>query len=203
MSVKAQQQDVIANQSENTKVRKKQNEKQNEYKKTNSNNTNNPNANSEGLLMEQTEAMRKKNLTIYDLLRQDNEDVKKLFKQIIDPQRYQDSVYSQIKKALTVHMVGEEKLLYPKLENKNETRQLVLESYEAHEVEKKMIDYVDMTSSTDSESRFAIVKMLSEAIDESIKEEEGDLFKKAKRVLSDNEANEIGRLFKKEKMSSM
>lgn len=46
MSVKAQQQDVIANQSENTKVRKKQNEKQNEYKKTNSNNTNNPNANS-------------------------------------------------------------------------------------------------------------------------------------------------------------
>jgi hypothetical protein len=46
VSVKAQQQDVIANQreyqSENTKVRKKQNE----YKKTNSNNTNNPNANS-------------------------------------------------------------------------------------------------------------------------------------------------------------
>ena len=65
-----------------------------------------------------------------------------------------------------------------------------------------MIDYVDMTSSTDNESRLAIVKMLSEAIDENIKEEEGDLFKKAKKVLSDNEANEIGRLFKKEKMSS-
>jgi hemerythrin superfamily protein len=153
--------------------------------------------------MEQTEAMGKKNLTIYDLLKQDHQDVKKLFKQIIDSQRYQDSVYSQIKKTLTVHRVGEEKLLYPNLENKNVTRQLVLKSYKEHEIEKKMIDYVDMTSSNDNETRFAIVKMLSEAIDENIKEAEGDLFKKAKKVLSDNEENEIGRLFKKEKMSSM
>ena len=31
--------------------------------------------------------------------------------------------------------------------------------------------------------------MLSEALDENIKEEEGDLFKKAKNVLSDKEEN--------------
>jgi hypothetical protein len=61
------------------------------------------------------------------LLKKDHGDVKKLFKQIVDNERYQDSIYSESKKALTFHLVGEEKLLNPKLEKNEETRQLVLE----------------------------------------------------------------------------
>lgn len=41
--------------------------------------------------MEQSDM--KKNATIYDLLKQDHKDVKKLFKQILDEERYQDNIY--------------------------------------------------------------------------------------------------------------
>ena len=157
--------------------------------------------------MSEAETMKKKSRSketnIYDLLKQDHKDVKKLFKQIIDEQRYQDNVYSQIKKALTVHMAGEEKLFYPKLENNSETRQMILESYEEHDLGKQLINDIDMTRSSEDDRKLAKVKVLSDIIDHHVEEEEGQLFKKAKKVLSSDEVHEIGRLFEKEKMSSM
>ena len=149
--------------------------------------------------MEQSQM--KKNATIYDLLKQDHKDVKKLFKQILDENLYQDNVYIQIKNALSVHMAGEEKLFYPRLENNLETRLLVLESYEEHDVGKKVINDID--NSTDNDVKLAKVKVLSEAIDQHIKEEEGDLFKKAKKVLSSDEEFEIARLFETEKLEKL
>ena len=152
--------------------------------------------------MEQTESMRKRsNMTIYDLLKQDHKDVKKLFKQIVDENRYQDNIYMQIKKALEVHMAGEEKLLYPRLENNAETRQRVLESYEEHDIGKKVINDIDSSAADDA--KLAKVKVLSEAIDQHIKQEEGDLFKKAKKVLSSDDEHEIAALFETEKMAKM
>ena len=152
--------------------------------------------------MEQTESMRKRsNVTIYDLLKQDHKDVKKLFKQIVDENLYQDNIYLQIKKALEVHMAGEEKLLYSRLENNSETRQRVLESYEEHDIGKKVINDID--SSAGDDAKLAKVKVLSEAIDQHIKQEEGDLFKKAKKVLSSDDEHEIAALFETEKMAKM
>lgn len=149
--------------------------------------------------MEQSQM--KKNATIYDLLKQDHKDVKKLFKQIVDEDLYQDSIYLQIKNTLSAHMAGEEKVFYPRLENNLETRQLVLESYEEHDVGKKVI--TDIDNSTDKDVKLAKVKVLSEAIDQHIKEEEGDLFKKAKKILSSDDEFEIGRLFENEKLAKL
>lgn len=141
------------------------------------------------------------NATIYDILKMEHRDVKKLFKQIVDEERYQDSIYTQIKTALALHMAGEEKLFYARLENNPETRDLVLESYEEHDVGKKVINDIDSASSDDA--KLARVKVLSEAIDMHIKEEEDDLFKKAKRVLSDEDEREIAKQFMDEKMAQM
>jgi hemerythrin-like domain-containing protein len=141
------------------------------------------------------------NATIYDILKIEHRDVKRLFKQIVDEERYQDNIYMQIKTALTLHMAGEEKLFYPRLENNPETRSLVLESYEEHDLGKKIIDDIDR--STDMDAKYARVKVLSEAIDMHIKEEEDDLFKKAKRVLSDDDEREIARQFMNEKVEKM
>jgi hemerythrin superfamily protein len=143
----------------------------------------------------------KDNATIYDILKIEHKDVKKLFKQIMDSERYQDNVYMQIKTALTMHMSGEEKLFYPRLENNPETRTLTLESYEEHDVGKKVI--MDIDNTTDMDAKFAKVKVLSEAIDAHVKEEEDELFKKAKKVLSDDEEKEIARQFMNDKMQNM
>ena len=69
-------------------------------------------------MSEQTEMKTKsgrESPNIYDLLKQDHKDVKKLFKHIVDSERFDSGAYAQIKKALKVHMAGEEKLFYPNL----------------------------------------------------------------------------------------
>jgi hypothetical protein len=52
-----------------------------------------------------------------------------------------------------------------------------------------------------NETRLEKVNVLMEATELRLKEEEGDLFKKAKKVLSDDDEFEIANLFEKEKMS--
>lgn len=151
-------------------------------------------------MSEEQDKMRN-NATIYDILKKEHKDVKKLFKQIVDEDRYQDNVYMQIRNALAMHMTGEEKLFYPRLENNEETRQLTLEAYEEHDIGKKVINDIDSSASDDV--KLAKVKVLKEAIDQHIDEEEGDLFKKAKKVLSDDDEREIARQFMNEKMANM
>lgn len=141
------------------------------------------------------------NATIYDILKIEHKDVKKLFKQIIDEERFQENIYTQIKTALTLHLAGEEKFLYPRLENNAETRVLALESYEEHDLGRKIINDIDNTS--DMDAKYAKVKVLSEAINMHVKEEEDELFKKAKRVLSDEDERMIASQFLNEKMANM
>jgi hemerythrin-like domain-containing protein len=141
------------------------------------------------------------NATIYDILKIEHRDVKRLFKQIVDEERFQENVYNQIKMALQIHMAGEEKLLYPRLENNAESRTITLESYEEHDVGKKIINDIDNTS--DMDAKFAKLKVLSEAIDMHVKEEEDELFKKARRVLSDEDERTIAKDFMDEKMANM
>ena len=141
------------------------------------------------------------NATIYDILKIEHKDVKRLFKQIVDEERFQENVYNQIKMALQLHMAGEEKLLYPRLENNAESRTIALESYEEHDLGRKIISDIDNTS--DIDAKYAKLKVLSEAIDMHVKEEEDELFKKAKRVLSDEDERTIAKDFMDEKMAAM
>lgn len=151
--------------------------------------------------MQREQEKIKDNATIFDILKMEHRDVKKLFKQVLDSERFQDNVYMDIKTALALHMAGEEKLLYPRLENNQETRSLALESYEEHDLGKKVI--MDIDNSADMDTKYAKFKVLSEAIEMHIKEEEDDLFKKAKKVLSDDDEREIARQFMNEKMQNM
>jgi hemerythrin superfamily protein len=157
-------------------------------------------------MSEQAQTKRKSSRegpNIYDLLKQEHKDVKKLFKKIVDSERWDDNVYSQIKKSLQVHMAGEEKLLYPRLENNEETRSITLEAYEEHDVGKQIMNDIDMSDKSEDDRLLAKIKVLSENIDMHVKEEEDELFKKAKKVLSREDEHEIGRLFEENKTASM
>ena len=76
-----------------------------------------------------------------------------------------------------------------------------MESYEEHDIGKKIINDIENTS--DIDAKYAKVKVLSEAIDMHVKEEEDELFKKAKRVLSDEDERMIAKEFIDEKTSAM
>ena|GEM_PF-1668834 len=141
------------------------------------------------------------NATIFDILKMEHKDIKKLCRQIADSGRYQDNVFNDIKTAFAIHMAGEERYLYSRLENNAETRFLVLGAYEEHDLCRKIISDIDKSS--DMDIKYAKAKVLGETIDMHVKVEEDNLFKRARHVLSDEDEREIARQFMAEKMQSL
>lgn len=141
------------------------------------------------------------NGTIYDLLKLEHKDVKKLFKQILDSENFQANIYNAASKALMIHLDAEEKVFYTKLVNNSESRSETLEGYEEHDVARKIMKDID--SSTENDVKFAKLKVLNEAVSQHVDEEEGDIYKKARKVLSKEQEREIAKQFMNEKMAML
>ncbi|XHH08326.1 MAG: hemerythrin domain-containing protein [Candidatus Bathyarchaeia archaeon] len=141
--------------------------------------------------------------SIYDIIKQDHEDVRKLFKQVTEMERFDADLYSHIKRELLVHMEAEETFFYPRIENLQETRLITLESYEEHDLGKQIINDIDMSDKTKKDWLYAKIKVLNEAIEMHMKEEETELFDKARKVLSHDDEHQIGRLFQQGKRNAM
>ncbi len=139
---------------------------------------------------------------IYDLLKQDHNDVNNLLRQMVESAKFDVSSYAQIKRMLKTHLAGEEKLLYSKLENIKEMRKLVLEAYEAHDLGKQIMIDIDMSENFSDDWLLAKIKLLSIAVGLHFREEENNLFDKAKNVFSTAEAIKLGLLFEQEKTFS-
>ncbi|TLD43157.1 MAG: Regulator of cell morphogenesis and NO signaling [Candidatus Jettenia ecosi] len=141
-------------------------------------------------------------MDIYQLLKKDHSKVKDLFKKIKGKtktaQEPQEDFFSEIEKELHMHMEGEEKLFYPALEHDETTREDILKSYEEHHVVKRIIE--DMSKmSRDDEKWAAKLIVLKEIVTHHIKEEESSLFKKARKVLNKEQAQEMCNRFEEEK----
>lgn len=134
---------------------------------------------------------------IYDLLKQEHLDVKELFRKTLDQRN--SSSFEKIEKELCLHMMNEEKYLYPPLEDVDKIT--LLEGYEEHTIAKRLIK--DIKNETElSDLWFAKTKVLKEIIEHHIKEEERDIFSIAKTTLSNEQEEEI--LFKfKEELAKM
>lgn len=141
--------------------------------------------------------------TIYELIKQDHQEIKLLFNQALESKKFDKDSYALIKRSLIIHMKGEEKFFYPPLERNPETHQITLESYEEHDVSKQIINDIDMSDKSKGDWMFAKIKVLSEATDMHMKEEEEELFNDAKKVLSHADEHRIGRLFQQAKMNAM
>ena len=142
------------------------------------------------------------NPNIFDLLKQDHEAVNNMLKQIVESEVFNPETYEQAKKALKAHFAGEEKLFYSRLENNREIRSFVLEAYEAHDLGKQIMIDIDMSENFSADWLFVKVKMLSLALLMHFKEEENNVFKKAKNFLSVEDEQALGKLFVQEKNSS-
>jgi hypothetical protein len=130
---------------------------------------------------------------LFDLLKEDHDKVKDLFEQIEDSEddtESREELFSQIKGDLEIHMEGEESYLYPALEEHDDTREMALEAYEEHHVAKTVLIEVEELDQEDERWK-AKMKVLKELIEHHIEEEEGELFKLAKKVLAKEEIQEI------------
>jgi hemerythrin-like domain-containing protein len=90
-----------------------------------------------------------------------------------------------------VHARIEETIFYPALENADETRDITLEAFEEHRLVKQLLGELQ-SMGKDEEEWTAKFTVLKENIEHHVEEEEGEMFTKARKVLSEEDAETLG-----------
>ena len=138
-------------------------------------------------------------MNAFQLLKNDHQIVSGLFDRIESASgREKTQLFTRLKSELDVHAHIEEKIFYPALENKQESREITLEAYEEHKVVKDLLTELSNGRPADEEWD-AKLKVLRENVDHHVEEEEGELFDKANDVLSDEDIDRLGEEMEAEK----
>ena len=129
-----------------------------------------------------------------DLLKQHHDEVKKLFKQYEKLADHADEkrqeLFEAIADRLSAHASIEELYFYPAAKAED-TEDLLREASEEHlSVKRIMADLLDMEPS--DEEFDAKMQVLQEQIEHHVEEEETDLFKKARKLLSKEQLEDLG-----------
>jgi hemerythrin superfamily protein len=133
------------------------------------------------------------NMNIITMLKADHKEVAALLKELIKSEttKNKESVFSKVYDALTIHSEFEEKFFYPAVKKTAKTKGLVLEAYVEHGLIKTLLSDIKDMSPTD-ELWKAKVLVLKEIVKHHVKEEEQDLFLKAKRILDKKQLDAMG-----------
>jgi hemerythrin-like domain-containing protein len=136
--------------------------------------------------------------SVFDILKNEHDKTLELFKQTKSKRADPGNVFSQIRTDLTIHMDGEERLLYPVLKEKEPTRDKTLEGWEEHTYIKIVLN--DLVGMPREDERWqAKLTVLREMVEHHIEDEEENLFKMAKKVISKEQADQIGTDYTREK----
>ncbi len=130
-----------------------------------------------------------------ELLKQDHEKVSGIFEKL-EPTTEQavktrEELFAKLKNELDVHARIEEQIFYPAIKEAEETHDITLEAYEEHHVVKQLLAELEALPVTD-ESWGAKLKVLQENVEHHVEEEEGEMFKGARKVLSQEQIDELG-----------
>lgn len=128
-----------------------------------------------------------------DLMHKDHRELKEMLEQVEkeDSGRAREQMLDTIRAELVAHERMEEEVFYPALKTHKNAKDIVLEGYEEHHVVDVILDeLMDVPPATDLWK--AKMKVLKENIEHHIKEEEGEMFKKARAVFERDELNDLG-----------
>ena len=136
----------------------------------------------------------------FELLKNDHAKVSSLFDRIepATDATTRQQLFAQLKQELELHAHIEETILYPALKQKAETRDITEEGYEEHQEVKDLLAELEATPA-DSEEWSDMILELRENVEHHVEEEEGEMFTKAREVLSEQQINEIGARMSAEK----
>jgi hemerythrin superfamily protein len=127
-----------------------------------------------------------------DLLAQQHREVKALFTKFETASSAEEKqkLFEQIADDLAVHTAIEEKHFYPATRSAR-TDDLLQEAVEEHLQAKRVI--ADLLEMQIDDAQFdAKMTVLREEIEHHVEEEEGELFPKVKRLLSEDELDDLG-----------
>ena len=134
-------------------------------------------------------------MNAFTLLKTDHETVAGILASIEETTeravKGRDELFTRLKDELDLHAKIEEEIFYPALEDADETRDVTLGAYEEHRLVKQLLAELE-TESKDTEQWTAKFTVLKENIEHHVEEEEGEMFKKARQVLSEEEIEALG-----------
>jgi len=141
-------------------------------------------------------------MNAFQLLKEDHQKVSGIFQQL-EPtteraEKTRTELFAKLRQELDVHAQIEETIFYPALEQASETREIVLEGFEEHALVKTLLSELEEMDVT-SEQWTAKFKVLKENVEHHVEEEEGEMFQKARQVLSEQEINDLGARMEEEK----
>jgi hemerythrin-like domain-containing protein len=138
--------------------------------------------------------------TIYTILKEEHDQLAELLQQAVaDSSKVS---FLNIKIRAEPHMIGEEKFLYPRLEEADELRDLIAKAYKEHNEAKALISEMEVMEEWD-ESWTSKLSELKQSIDHHVKEEENKVFEIARNVLSQQEAEKLAEQYVEFKRSYM
>lgn len=128
---------------------------------------------------------------MFELLQQDHREVAQMISQMQKSSgQKREKLFSQCLDALEMHMQIEEDYLYPALEDIDETKDLVRDSYEEHKMVKKQLKELEKLD-VDDPKWDTKLQALKENIESHVQQEETVLFRQAPKVLSREELNDL------------
>lgn len=134
-------------------------------------------------------------MNAFTLLKADHETVAGILEQIDETTeraiKGRDELFARLKSELDLHAKIEEEILYPVLEEADETHDITLEAYEEHRLVKQLLAELE-AEPKDTEEWTAKFTVLKENIEHHVEEEEGEMFKKARQALSEDEIESLG-----------
>jgi len=138
--------------------------------------------------------------SIYKILKTDHETVKEIFEQMesAEDRPTRERLVARLKHELLAHAQAEDIVFYQPLKVADDARDLILEAEEEHRVVARLLGELDRLSA-DNEKWAARATVLKEMVEHHVEEEEGDLFKKAKKIFDSEQERELGAAFLAEK----
>jgi len=144
-------------------------------------------------------------MDVFALLKADHERVAGMMDKVDETTeraaKGREETFTRIKEELDLHALIEEQIFYPALEEVDETRDITLEAYEEHRLVKQLLSELEQEPK-DTEEWTAKFTVLKENVEHHVEEEEGELFKKARQVLSEEEIESLGKRIEQAKQQN-
>lgn len=130
------------------------------------------------------------------LIEADHREVEKLFAEIENAKgaKKAQEIFNQIYKELNLHTKAEELVLYPAMQEYEETQEYIEEAEQEHNSAKILLEEMKALSPNDSEFKDKM-QQLKEAVMHHVEEEEEEVFEAVRDCMDDKELQELGQEF--------
>lgn len=130
-----------------------------------------------------------------ELLKFDHESVDTIFSKIMltssAEKARREELFGALKDALIRHAHAEEKVFYPPLREKKQSHDIVEEGIHEHHVMEERLDKV-ASIPMDSDDWLDAMESLKECVQHHVREEENEIFPKARQLLGDDVLERMG-----------